>query len=72
VNQTNDPRSNKTPKRAFQVTDIKALGDAYPQLLKSVPDYAKIRKALSIGLELPGVERIDTPIEAIAKGKINF
>lgn len=46
----------------FQVTDIKALYAAHPQFVKLVEDKAKIRKALELGLSLPGVE----PVQASA------
>jgi hypothetical protein len=47
----------------YEVTDAEALKAAYPQFFKAVPDGYKIRKALSLGITLPGVvEVIDSPL----------
>lgn len=44
------------PKRDFEVADDKALYDKYPQFFKLVPDYAKIRQAMKLGISMPGIE----------------
>jgi hypothetical protein len=47
----------------YEITDKAALQAAFPQLFKSVPDALKIRKAISIGLTLPGVTFIEETAE---------
>ena len=42
-------------KRNFEVVDAQALYALYPQFFKLVPDYAKIRQAIKLGLAMPGV-----------------
>ena len=42
-------------KRNFDVVDAQALYALYPQFFKLVPDYAKIRQAIKLGLAMPGV-----------------
>ncbi len=49
--------------KGYEVTDAEALKAAYPQFFKAVPDGYKIRKALSLGIKLPGVvEVMDSPL----------
>jgi len=49
--------------KGYEVTDAEALRAAYPQSFKAVPDGYKIRKALSLGIKLPGVvEAMDSPL----------
>lgn len=49
--------------RPYLINDQKALQAAHPHLFKMVPDHTKIRKALSAGFSLPGVELTLTPQE---------
>lgn len=53
----NTPANGETtkPKRDYEVVDAQALYAKYPQLFKLVPDYAKIRAAMKIGLDMPGI-----------------
>lgn len=46
-------------KRNFEVSDLHALYAVYPQFFKLVPDYAKIRQAMKLGLDLPGLSFFD-------------
>ncbi len=41
----------------YTITNEKALLEAYPQFFKMSVDHAKIKKALSLGIDLPGVEK---------------
>lgn len=54
-------------KRPYEITDVEALFQNYPQFFKQTPDHTKIRKALSLGLDLPGVAMIDSDLEAAIK-----
>jgi hypothetical protein len=52
----------------YNVIDAEALKAAYPQFFKAVPDGYKIRKALSLGIKLPGVvELADAPLPLAAE-----
>ncbi len=46
-------------KRNFEVVDSNALYELYPQFFKLVPDYAKIRQAMKLGLAMPGINFIE-------------
>ncbi len=60
--EENEPQKRK---RNFEVSDDRALYAVYPQFFKLVPDYAKIRQAIKLGLELPGVEFADGSHEVV-------
>lgn len=47
---------SKKRKRDFEVVDAQALYAVYPQFFKLIPDLAKIRQAIKLGLSMPGVE----------------
>ncbi len=46
--------------KTYVITDEAALKAAYPQFFQAVPDGRKIRTALSIGIDLPGVSRVES------------
>lgn len=49
--------------KGYEITDDAALKAAYPQFFKAIPDGYKIRKALSLGIALPGVVAVmDSPL----------
>lgn len=39
----------------FEITDQAALVKEFPQFFKQIPDIRKIRAALKLGIDLPGV-----------------
>ena len=55
---TDDNEETVKRKRNFEVADAHALYAVYPQFFKLVPDYAKIRQAMKLGLGLPGVTMV--------------
>lgn len=59
--------------KGYVVTDEAALKAAYPQFFKAIPDGYKIRKALSLGIELPGVSRVEavSPEQNPAEGQLD-
>lgn len=53
--------------KTYKIIDQKVLFDTYPNLFQVAPDHGKIKKALSAGFRLPGIELIHTLIETAIK-----